>query len=359
MTFHAMDFLYSCWRLTYTSSLAIRMIVLSSILFVGITLLGCAGEEATSPPANGLPDLSPVVEEILDVWQHADLVCLGETHGSVLDGALRQALVEHPRFAETVDVIVIEFANPLHQDLLDRLVLDLEPLTREALRPIWRDAGLGEMWELPAYEAFLRSVATANARLPPAERLPVVGAALAIDWRAVQGAADLAPYRDRIGHFESVLRRQVLTPGRKGLAIFGSGHCERRDPSVLSRLAATDGERVWAVFGFEAAGGVEAGHRALDLSESPELIQVTGTPYADLPSGDMFFEGHGLAGVRLGQLVDGIVSYGSAEDRVLDPADLDLPPDLAAELARRAQLWGIQGSTGGAVEPTQEAQDDG
>ncbi len=120
--------------------------------------LGCSCDNSGEQTAEH-PDLSTVAGDILSLWDEADLVCLGETHGSVLDQAMREALVAHPRFAATVDVIVIEFANPLHQALLDRLVLEGEPLSREQLRPIWLDAGLGEVWELPLYEAFLRAVA--------------------------------------------------------------------------------------------------------------------------------------------------------------------------------------------------------
>ncbi len=306
-------------------------------LLLGVLTLWACGEGGAASPVP--PRLQGVIAELLDIWQHADLVCLGETHGSIFDGLLRQELVEHPRFPEIVDVIVVEFANPLHQNLLDRLVLDLEPLTREMLRPIWRDAGLGEVWELPPYEDFLRSVAAMNARRPKGERIPIIGAALPIDWQTVRGPADLELFRDRISHFEAVLRQEIIRPGRKGLAIFGSGHCERRPPSAFSRLVAENPERVRAVFGFDADGGAEAGRRALGLGKLPQLVKIRASAKAETPSGDMFFEGHGQVGVRLGELVDAIVYYGEAEDVVLDPAALEMVPELAQELERRAALW--------------------
>ena len=324
--------------------------ILKSWLLIAALAPGCSSEDPTglmASTASNAPDLSAVADDILALWQDADLVCLGEAHGSVLDGALREALVRDPRFAATVEVIVIEFANPLHQDLLDRLVLEGEALSRDELRPIWRDAGLGEMWELPMYEAFLRAVAQSNAERAREERVPVVGAALPVNWSEVQTAEDLAPFHDRIGHFEAVLHREILDPGQKGLAIFGKGHCERRPPSLLARLAEAEPGRVRAVFGFEGPDGVAAGRQVFRLGTAPGLVPVRGTAAEEWPSGEMFFEGHAYAGVHLGELVDAIVDYGDHGDTVLHPLDFPLDPDLATELERRARLWYEAKSGGG------------
>jgi hypothetical protein len=309
-----------------------------ALLLLAILGLGCA---AGDPVASGAPepDLSVVAGDILALWQDTDLVCLGETHGSVLDEAMREALVAHPRFADTVEVIVVEFASPLHQAMLDRLVIEGEPLSRDQLRPIWRDAGLGEVWELPLYEAFFRAVARRNAGLPRGERVPVVGAALPVDWQRVRAPEDLAHWGDRTEHFEAVLRREILDAGRKGLALFGTAHCGRRPPFVLARLAAVEPGRSRAVFGFEVPGGAAAGRAAFGLGPEPRLLPVAGTVAAAWPTGAMFYEGHAYAGVRLGELVDAIVYYGDHDDTLLDPADLSFAPGLRTELDRRARLW--------------------
>ncbi len=289
------------------------------------------------------PDWTALVEGILELWQGADLICLGETHGSLLDSALRHELVRHPRFAEVVDVIVVEFANPRFQDRLDRWILDGERLPFDQLRSIWLDAGLGEMWDLEIYRSFLAAVADLNAALPESERIPVIGAAQPIDWPSVKRAEDLRDFQDRIGHFEGVLRREVLDPDLKALAIFGVGHCERRTPSLLSRLVAWDPERVSAVFAFEGERGRAAGHRALGLDHpKPQLIKVSGTELEKLPAGDMFFEGHGIAGVEIGELVDAIVDYGIQEDTVLAPYIQE--PEIREQLDRRAGWMSAAGS---------------
>jgi hypothetical protein len=54
----------------------------------------------------------------------AEVVCLGEDHGRKYDSDLRIAFVRHPRVASLVKTIVVEFANPARQDILDPFTLD-------------------------------------------------------------------------------------------------------------------------------------------------------------------------------------------------------------------------------------------
>src|SRR6185295_7680418 len=80
-------------------------------------------------PSNAIRTrLQPIVTGILNAWDKADLVCLGEDHGSRNDSDLRIALVEHPDFIRRVRVVMIESANVAHQDILDRFVLEGEEM---------------------------------------------------------------------------------------------------------------------------------------------------------------------------------------------------------------------------------------
>ena len=89
-------------------------------------------------------------------------MCLGEDHDRYFDNELRIAVVRHPAFAKMVRAVVVETANPVHQDLLDRFILDTVPMQRDALAPIWRDATNTDVWESPIYKALLRRDAIAN-----------------------------------------------------------------------------------------------------------------------------------------------------------------------------------------------------
>ncbi len=317
-----------------------RTIPRVALLLSALAILAC-GPQPQAQKGERVADLKPLSKEILELWKTADLICLGEIHGSPWDAALRQALIALPTFPEVVDVIIVEFANGQHQELLDRLVLQGEDLSRDDLRPIWLDAGLGQDWDRPMYEAFLRAVAKTNRAKPLDTRVQVIAGALAIDWASIREPEDLDPWRDRPTHFATIWRREVLQPGKKGLAIYGAGHCERRPPSPFAQLLAEAPGRIWSILPFEGASGVEAGRRALNLDPKrlfqPRLLRINGTPLAKIPSGEMLFAGH--RHIPLGDLSDSLAYPGSQDTRAQPPPDLSTQPALATELRRRTHLW--------------------
>jgi uncharacterized iron-regulated protein len=83
--------------------------------------------------------LQTIIKGILIAWDKADVVCLGEDHGSKNDSDLRIALIEDPDLVRKVNVVMVEFADSIHQDILDRLVLEGEDIPREQLRVVWND----------------------------------------------------------------------------------------------------------------------------------------------------------------------------------------------------------------------------
>ena len=74
-------------------------------------------------------------------------------------------------------------ANPVHQALLDRFILDGVPMTRAQLAPIWRDATNPEVWESAIYEALLRAIHGVNVQLPRDQRVRVLGGDSKVDGR--------------------------------------------------------------------------------------------------------------------------------------------------------------------------------
>src|SRR6266576_4171124 len=96
------------------------------------------GQAATVAPSEATKArLQTIAKGILVAWDKANVVCLGEDHGSKNDSDLRIALVEHSDFVRSVNVIIVESANIEHQDILDRFVLDGEEMTRQKLRTVW------------------------------------------------------------------------------------------------------------------------------------------------------------------------------------------------------------------------------
>src|SRR5690242_17492775 len=91
-----------------------------------------------------LQDPSPAVPAdpvttILDAFSRHDLVALGEgAHRNEQGHAFRLALIRDPRFAATVNDIVVECGNARYQDLMDRFVSG-EEIPRTELRQVWQN----------------------------------------------------------------------------------------------------------------------------------------------------------------------------------------------------------------------------
>ena len=242
--------------------------------------------------------LQNIVQEILSVWDKKDVVCLGEDHGSKNDSDLRIALIEHPDFVRTVQVIIVEFADSLHQDLLDRLVLQGENIPREELRAVWKDTSGKEVWGSPIYEAFLRTVQKINASLPANQRIRLL-------------AGDNSSERNRGKFIREAVSREILSKGLKALAIYGAGHCERRAMGFPGELESEYPGKIWSASNFYDA---TEGRRILNLGDEPKLIPITGTDKAKMPIGKMFFLGRYNDPATMGDLFDAIVYYGNIKD---------------------------------------------
>lgn len=108
---------------------------------------------------------------------------VGEDRDRYFDNELCIALIRRPAFPAMVRVIVVEMANPVHQALLDRFILDGAPMSRDELAPSWRDASNPEVWESPLYAALLRAIQDVNPRRPRDQRVRVIGGDSRLDWK--------------------------------------------------------------------------------------------------------------------------------------------------------------------------------
>jgi hypothetical protein len=242
--------------------------------------------------------LQRIVNGILAAWDKADVVCLGEDHGSKNDSDLRINLVEHPDFVHKVSAIIVEFADSNHQDILDRLALEGEDIPREQLRALWKDTSGKVTWESPIYEAFLRAVRKVNLALPREKRLRLI-------------AGDNSSERNRGRFIREAVSREILDKRFKALGIYGSGHCENRGMGFPGELRDKYPGRIWSVSSFY---NVDEGRRSFGLGDEPKLIPITGTEKAKLPVGRMFFLTSYNDTATLGDLFNAIVYYGNVKD---------------------------------------------
>jgi hypothetical protein len=209
-----------------------RIVTVAGAALVAAGLLRAAAvntQASQNPPTKVyLPDdavgLDAIAGALIDAYDQADVVALGEWHGRIsLDADLRLALVRRLDFAKRVRSIVIECASVTEQPTLDRYIRG-EDVPRSQLERVWKATSetTNGFCDAPAYPEFLSTVRDVNARLPVEARIRVLGghpgpgASHGIESTAV-----------------SVLKEQVLQKHGKALLVFGATHFYRNFPSAM------------------------------------------------------------------------------------------------------------------------------
>jgi uncharacterized iron-regulated protein len=95
-----------------------------------------AALSATSAAQN---NTQQAITRVLSVYEHHDVVLMGEQHGLGQNHDFRVALVKHPDFPDIVNDIVIESGDALYQKILDNYVFHLKIFPDKDLQKIWRN----------------------------------------------------------------------------------------------------------------------------------------------------------------------------------------------------------------------------
>ena len=228
------------------------------------------------------------VQGVISAFQRANLVALGERHWAREDSAFRLQVIRDPAFAECATDVVIEFANPLYQGLLNRYV-NGEAVPSTSLRKIWQETTQPGAWDSPVYEDFLRAVREVNGGLPEGRRLRVLAGDQPIDW----SRPPLPDWRDeRDSAAASVIEREVLDRGGKALVVFGSAHLYRNRPGTIVDILQRNPKATWFVIvpvggpGLPSAISEEEGSPA-----SPEIVLTAHGAAGDLYANDLLEKG--------------------------------------------------------------------
>lgn len=268
---------------------------------VTATTWATAGQDPPVPPAQPVEPIGAII----DAFRSHSIVALGEDHGNEQGHAFRLRLLRDPRLAATVDDIVVEFGNARYQALMDRFVGGGQVDDRD-LRRVWQDTSqISGVWDRPIYEAFFREVRAVNQTLPRERHLRILLGDPPIDWDAArrsppkpgekrlmgQPVSDDAPAgaMDRDQHAAEVIRRETLAKQRRALLIFGDMHLTRRPRSIVGRLEADAGIRVFSI-----RNATRHSHERLLAFQPdaaswpiPSLAVVTGTALAQRDLGDI------------------------------------------------------------------------
>ena len=117
-----------------------------------LSFIGLAAASNVAQRGGAVAPAVPVdpVAAIIDAFRSHDVVALGDgAHGNEQSHAFRLALIRDPRFAATVNDVVVECGNARYQDLIDRFVHG-EELADSSLRQVWRNTtNPTTLWDLP------------------------------------------------------------------------------------------------------------------------------------------------------------------------------------------------------------------
>jgi len=187
----------------------------------------------TQAPGGGARPATPleVIPAILDAFRTYRIVSYpgGHTDGNEVHAQLR-ALIRDPRFASTVNDIVVEFGSSRYQDLMDRYIRG-DDVSDSAIRVAWLNAVQGgTALDNANTAAFFRTVREVNAALPPERKLRVLLGDPPMDWDNIRNKADYRKWIiQRDSYPADLVRREVLAHNRRALIVWANGHLMRQE----------------------------------------------------------------------------------------------------------------------------------
>ena len=286
---------------------------------------------ATSPTAHSSSVSATVASTaLLDAFRRHCIVALGLAHGLRQQEDFVIGLLRHPRFAATVDSIVVEFGNARFQALADRYVAGGD-VSAKALRPVWRDT-IGTAPDAGPDEApaqFFAAVRRLNQTLPAGRRIRVALGDPAFDFRTLHRRRDMDAVvgrRDRV--FAAAAAREARG-GRHVLLLSGFMHLARVAPRLFGgdnavRILERGAKgRVWVVLPYWG-GGVrgQADFERSYISGWPPIAvrALTGTlgaqpadrilPESQPPKPGVDPPANPYPGLKLSAIGDALMSFG-------------------------------------------------
>ena len=195
------------------------------------------------------------IPAILDAFRSYRVVSFpgGHTGGNEVQALLR-ALVKEPRFAATVNDIVVEFGSSRYQDLMDRFIRG-EDVPQSALQRAWLEAVQGgTALDNDNTALFFSAVREANATVPAERRIRVLLGDPPIDWENIRSGSDYRKWVvQRDTYPADLVRREVLAHGRRALIVWANGHLLHQE--ILTNYDMTHWQAQTIVSLIEAQGG--------------------------------------------------------------------------------------------------------
>jgi hypothetical protein len=187
-------------------------------------------------PPSPHPGLTPVnaIDFVLKKVDEYPMVGIGDWHMCQEFYQFIQQLLKDPRLPGKIQDIIVEAGNSQYQAVIDRYIMEGQPVPLAERRPIWQEAAMG--WyeaNSPVYEQFFDTVRMVNLGLPKNKRIRVVlgDAPMNIPQFRANPEQYLRPF---LAHYETLQDprensfasavNHVLAAGHRGIIICGNGH---------------------------------------------------------------------------------------------------------------------------------------
>jgi hypothetical protein len=301
-----------------------RTIAFAAMAFV-ITATVVRGQTKPATP------LDPITA-IVDAFRTHDVVALGEgRHNNEQGYAFRLALIRDPRFAATVNDIVVESGGSAHQDVMDRFIRG-ESVPDKELRLAWQDTTVPDgPWDIPMYEEFFRAVRMLNASLPQERKLRVLLGDPPFDWEHATRIEAIRIGVRRDPFAAELIQREVLSKKRRALVVYGDSHLLRQSNpqgfSLTSRVVAA-GARLMNIWTHTTANDLATLQANINDWRTPSLAFIKGTTLGQAPLS--FFTGAPRADdTRMEDQFDAVLYVGRASSIVIRRNEI--APSLCAD----------------------------
>ena len=201
---------------------------------LAVALIG--GSASAQPDARRPAIPVEPIAAIIDAFRAHAIVALGDAHGNQQAKTFLESLVRDPRFAATVNDIVIEFGNARYQNVVDRFVRG-DSVPPDSLRQIWQNTTIAN--EIPVDDQLFRVVRSVNAALPRARQLRILLGDPPIEWNEVRDRSDYFKwFAMRDSYPAALIQLEVLAKQRRALLVYGQLHFQRQN--VMSNLDMQD-----------------------------------------------------------------------------------------------------------------------
>jgi hypothetical protein len=312
-----------------------------SISLLSIVLVASSSRVASqgTPQASASPAMAAVADDLAAAFDEHRFVFLGSTHGDAKIHEFLLCLLSRPAFQRRVTDVLVEWGNPVHQRLVDRYLLTLEPVPEIELGAVWFDTDYPLLWaRLPQIPQFYAAVRAINQGLEPARRIRVLGGCEPVDWSTVRTAVDLARYPYKNNWAAHVVAEHfALQPEKRLLVVYGDRHIDHdAGPLMLALEEKIDRAQLFTIGTIRAleSGEKELVARLGDPSR-PFLLGAPGLPALESSPRDLFY----ARPDSLASFFDAVLYLGPEADRDLSNS-LELSAAQRAELARREAILG-------------------